>query len=144
MNYDGTLDWMLDEALGMPETLHAILLTRDGLLRARSEGISRDEAERQAAALCGVVSISRNTAGFCGHPEDELSPPWRQTLIEFNDAFALVIACGEGSYLAISTTEQVDLEACSFRMQQLAARLGKAMASPDREDTDRQVPGGAA
>jgi predicted regulator of Ras-like GTPase activity (Roadblock/LC7/MglB family) len=135
MNYDGTLDWMLDEALGMPEALHAILLTRDGLLRARSEGIPRDEAERQAAALCGVVSISRNTAAFCGYGEEEQNPPWRQTLIEFDDAFVLVIAAGEGSYLAVSATERVDLEACSFRMQQLVDRLGKAMASPARQDT---------
>jgi predicted regulator of Ras-like GTPase activity (Roadblock/LC7/MglB family) len=136
MNYDGTLDWMLDEALGMPETLHAILLTRDGLLRARSQGISRDEAERQAAALCGVVSISRNTSGFCGYAEDGPVPPWRQTLIEFDDAFVLVIAAGEGSYLAVSATDRVDLEACSFRMQQLVDRLGKAMASPDRLGED--------
>ncbi|MDX2709004.1 roadblock/LC7 domain-containing protein [Actinacidiphila glaucinigra] len=133
MNYDGTLDWMLDEALGMPETLHAVLLTRDGLLRAHSQGITRDEAERQAAALCGVVSISRNTAGFCGYAEDEASPPWRQTLIEFDDAFVLAIAAGEGSYLAVSASERVDLEACSFRMQQLVERLGKAMTSPSRQ-----------
>ncbi|MGI5255481.1 roadblock/LC7 domain-containing protein [Actinacidiphila glaucinigra] len=134
MNYDGTLDWMLDEALGMPETLHAILLSRDGLLRAHSQGITRDEAERQAAALCGAVSISRNTAGFCGYAEQELSPPWRQTLIEFDDAYVLAIAAGEGSYLAVSATDRVDLEACSFRMQQLVERLGKAMTSPSRLD----------
>jgi predicted regulator of Ras-like GTPase activity (Roadblock/LC7/MglB family) len=134
MNYEGTLDWMLDETLRM--TLHAILFSRDGLLRARSTDISRGEAERQAAALCGVVSISRTTAGFCGYPEDESDPGWRQSLIEFDDAFVLVIAAGEGSYLAVSATARVDLEACSFRMQQLVERLGKAMMSPSRQDTD--------
>ncbi|WP_406841128.1 roadblock/LC7 domain-containing protein (plasmid) [Streptomyces sp. AHU1] len=134
MNHDGTLDWMLDEALGMSETLHAILLSRDGLLRARSQGLALDQAERQAAALCGVVSISRNTAGFCGYADDEPNPPWRQTLIEFDDAYVLVIAAGEGSYLAVSATERVDLEACSFRMHQLVERLGKAMGSPTRQD----------
>lgn len=138
MNDNGELGWILDEALGMPETLHAILLTQDGLLRARSRGISRDEAERQAAALCGVVSVSRSTAGFYGCA-DEPHPPWRQTLIEFDDAFVLVIAAGAGSYVAVSATERVDLEACSFRMQKLVERLGKVMLSPARRDTGSQV-----
>jgi predicted regulator of Ras-like GTPase activity (Roadblock/LC7/MglB family) len=131
MTHNGTLDWMLHEALAVPETLHAILLTRDGLLRAHTGGLSREEAERQAAALCGVVSISRNTAGFCGR-RDGGEPEWRQTLIEFDEAFILLIAAAEGSYLAVSATDRVDLEACGFRMQQLVERLGTAMGSPVR------------
>ncbi|MFE3110674.1 roadblock/LC7 domain-containing protein [Kitasatospora indigofera] len=134
MTHNGALDWMLSEALAVPETLHAILLTRDGLLRAHSQGIARDEADRQAAALCGVISISRSTTGFCSHRGDGAEPTWRQTLIEFDDAFVLLIAAGDGSYLAVSATDRVDLEACGFRMQQLVERLGSAMASPARQD----------
>ena len=40
------LGWMLDDALRMPETQHAVLLSADGLLMAHSERISRDDAER--------------------------------------------------------------------------------------------------
>lgn len=60
------LGWMLDDVLMVPHARHAILLSADGLLRAHSAGITRDEADRQAAALAGVQSISRSTSGFLG------------------------------------------------------------------------------
>ena len=57
---------MLDDALKMPETRHAILLSADGLLIAHSQRISRDDADRHAAGMSGLQSLARNTAEFCG------------------------------------------------------------------------------
>ncbi|TLQ42213.1 roadblock/LC7 domain-containing protein [Streptomyces marianii] len=123
--------WMLDEVLKVPEALHAILLSSDGMLRAHSADIGRDDAERLAAGLSGLQSISRSTAEFCGHDDS----PWRQTLIEFAHGYVFLVAAGEGAYLAVSTTENVDMEAVTYRMHKLVDRLGKEMTSPARHGT---------
>lgn len=126
------LGWMLDDALEVAEARHAILLSADGMLRAHSKGIGRDEADRQAAALSGLQSISRSTAEFCDRSES----PWIQTLIEFAGGFVFLIAAGPGAYLAVSTSERVDMEAVTFRMHKLVDRLGKEMTSPPRHGRD--------
>ncbi|WP_420802518.1 roadblock/LC7 domain-containing protein [Streptomyces cavernae] len=100
------------------------------MLRAHSAGISRDDADRLAAALSGVQSISRSTAEFCDRPET----PWRQTLIEFTHGYVFLVAAGEGAHLAVSTTQHVDMEAVSYRMHKLVDRLGKELTSPIRQD----------
>jgi predicted regulator of Ras-like GTPase activity (Roadblock/LC7/MglB family) len=123
------LGWMLDEVLKVPEARHAILLSADGMLRSHSQGISRDEAERQAAALSGLQSISRSTAEFCG---DE-STPWQQTLVEFANGYVFLVAAGTGAYLAVSATQHVDMETVTYRMQKLVDRLGKELTSPPRQ-----------
>ncbi|GGZ92011.1 roadblock/LC7 domain-containing protein [Streptomyces bluensis] len=125
------LGWMLDEVLKVPEARHAILLSADGMLRAHSAHIDRDDAERFAAGLAGLQSISRSTAEFCGTPDT----PWRQTLIEFGHGFVFLIAAGEGAYLAVSTSEHVDMEAVTYRMHKLVDRLGQQLTIPARLDT---------
>jgi predicted regulator of Ras-like GTPase activity (Roadblock/LC7/MglB family) len=126
------LGWMLDDALRMPETLHAILLSADGLLTAHSQGISRDDAERHAAGMSGLQSLARNTAEFCG----DAASSWHQTISEFAGGYIFLVAAGSGAYLAVSTTEKVDVEAVSFRLHELVQRLGRHLTSPARTDAD--------
>ena len=129
------LGWMLDEVLKVPEALHAILLSADGMLRAYSADLGRDDADRLAAALSGVQSISRSTAEFCDRPETT----WRQTLIEFGHGYVFLVAAGEGAYLAVSTTQHVDMEAVSYRMHKLVDRLGRELTSPVRHGSGSRV-----
>ncbi|MET9509832.1 roadblock/LC7 domain-containing protein [Streptomyces flavidovirens] len=131
------LGWMLDEVLKVPEARHAILLSADGMLRAHSKGIARDEAERQAAALSGLQSISRSTAEFCAQE----SSPWQQTLVEFADGYVFLVAAGAGAYLAVSATQNVDMEAVTYGMHKLVDRLGKELTSPPRQDSVPARPG---
>lgn len=130
-NTDATtnrLGWMLDQALQMPEMLYAVLLSADGLLMAHSEGISRDDAERTAAAVSGLQSLARATGEFCRRPAEQ----WRQTLIEFDGGFVFLTAAGQGAYVAVSTTGKVDVEGVSSRMQELVQRLGQELTAPPR------------
>jgi predicted regulator of Ras-like GTPase activity (Roadblock/LC7/MglB family) len=122
------LGWMLDDALKMPETRHAILLSADGLLMAHSERISRDDAERHAAGMSGLQSLARSTAEFCGDP----NTGWHQTITEFDGGYVFLVAAGPRAYLAVSASEHVDMEAVSFRLQELVQRLGKELTSPVR------------
>ncbi|SHL60842.1 roadblock/LC7 domain-containing protein [Actinacidiphila paucisporea] len=133
MNND--LSWMLDSALEVPGARHAILISADGLLMARSQEIMKDDADTVAAAMSGIQSLSRTMAGFCGGSHMQ----WRQTLVEFDGGWVFLIAAGAGAYLAVSSAPDVDMGAITFRMQQLVGQLGKALTSPLRENTSTQA-----
>ncbi|MFE0379029.1 roadblock/LC7 domain-containing protein [Streptomyces inhibens] len=136
MNYD--LSWMLDSALELPEAQHAILVSADGLLMARSKDVGRDHADTVAAAMSGMQSLSRTVADFCTGGAPSNRPQWRQTLVEFDHGWVFLISAGEGAYLAVSASPDVDMAEITFRMQQLVGQLGKALTSPPRERADIQ------
>ncbi|MEU1260403.1 roadblock/LC7 domain-containing protein, partial [Streptomyces chartreusis] len=58
------LSWMLDSALEIPGALHAVLVSADGLLMARTKDLGRDSADTVAAAMSGVQSLSRSLGFF--------------------------------------------------------------------------------
>ncbi|WP_133913811.1 roadblock/LC7 domain-containing protein [Streptomyces sp. NBC_00582] len=128
MNDD--LSWMLDSALEIPGALHAVLISADGLLMARTQDIGKDDADRVAAAMSGVQSLSRSLAFFC----EDHSQKWRQTLVEFDGGWVFLISAGEGAYLGVSASPDVDMQDITFRMQQLVGQLGKALTTPPREN----------
>lgn len=129
------LGWMLDDAIKMPETRHAILLSADGLLIAHSMGIGRDDADRHAAAMSALQSIARNTSEFCRNEPAQ----WRQSISEFDGGYALLVGAGPGAYVAVSATEKVNLEDLTFRLHELVQRLGKELTSPPRQGTGSPV-----
>ncbi|SEG88438.1 Predicted regulator of Ras-like GTPase activity, Roadblock/LC7/MglB family [Actinacidiphila yanglinensis] len=133
MNND--LSWMLESALEVPGARHAILISADGLLMARSQGVRKDEADTVAAAMSGIQSLSRTMGAFCGSPE----MVWRQTLVEFDGGWVFLISAGAGAYLAVSSAPDVDMAAITFRMQQLVSQLGKVLTAPPRENSSTQV-----
>ncbi|AEM87815.1 MULTISPECIES: roadblock/LC7 domain-containing protein [Streptomyces] len=133
MNND--LSWMLESALEVPGARHAILVSADGLLMARSQEVKKDEADTVAAAMSGIQSLSRTMAGFCGGSH----MTWRQTLVEFDGGWVFLISAGEGAYLAVSSAPDVDMADITFRMQQLVGQLGKALSTPPRENTGIQA-----
>ncbi|GHF01322.1 roadblock/LC7 domain-containing protein [Streptomyces fumanus] len=128
MNDD--LSWMLDSALEIPGALHAVLISADGLLMARTQDFDRDDADRVAAAMSGVQSLSRTLGFFCEDPK----AAWRQTLVEFDGGWVFLISAGEGAYLGVSASPDVDMADITFRMQQLVAQLGKRLTAPPREN----------
>lgn len=131
MNDD--LSWTLDSVLEVPEARHALLVSADGLLMARSKELGRDQADGVAAAISGLQSLSRTLAGFC----EGTSAGWRQTLVEFDGGWCFLISAGPGAYLAVAASPDVDMMAITFRMQQLVRQLGdKALTSPPRESVD--------
>ncbi|MFG2328781.1 roadblock/LC7 domain-containing protein [Streptomyces sp. NPDC048604] len=128
MNDD--LSWMLDSALEIPGALHAVLISADGLLMARTKDFDKDNADRVAAAMSGVQSLSRSLGFFCEDPR----AGWRQTLVEFDGGWVFLISAGEGAYLGVSAGPDVDMADITFRMQQLVGQLGKVLMTPPREN----------
>ncbi|MDQ0312849.1 MULTISPECIES: roadblock/LC7 domain-containing protein [Streptomycetaceae] len=128
MNDD--LSWMLDSALEIPGALHAVLISADGLLMARTKDFDKDNADRVAAAMSGVQSLSRSLAFFADNPGQR----WQQTLVEFDGGWVFLISAGEGAYLGVSASQDIDMQDITFRMQQLVGQLGKFLAAPPREN----------
>lgn len=124
------LSWMLASALEIPGALHAVLVSGDGLSMSRTADLGRDDADKVAAATSGLQSLSRTVAFFCG----DSSVQWRQTLIEFNGGWVFLIAAGDGAYLAVAASSDVDMGAITFRMQQLVGQLGKELSADLREE----------
>jgi predicted regulator of Ras-like GTPase activity (Roadblock/LC7/MglB family) len=129
------LSWMLESALEVPGARHAILVSADGLLMARSQEVGKDEADTIAAAMSGMQSLSRTVGGFAG----DGGMRWRQTVVEFDGGWVFLISAGEGAYLAVSAAPDVDMADITFRMQQLVAQLGKVLSAPPRENTGADV-----
>ncbi|MFD3327384.1 roadblock/LC7 domain-containing protein [Streptomyces sp. NPDC058611] len=128
MNND--LSWMLDSALEIPGALHAVLVSADGLLMARTKDFHKDNADTVAAAMSGVQSLSRSLGFFIESGQLQ----WRQTLVEFDGGWVFLISAGEGAYLGVSASPDVDMQDITFRMQQLVGQLGKALTTPPREN----------
>jgi hypothetical protein len=79
--------------------------------------------------MAGLQSLARNAAEFCRDPNTR----WLQTISEFDGGYVFLVAAGPGAYLAMSTSDKVDMEAVSFRLQELVQRLGKELTSPPRQ-----------
>ncbi|MFG2191916.1 roadblock/LC7 domain-containing protein [Streptomyces sp. NPDC048639] len=124
------LGWILDEnILRLPHTLRAVLLSADGLTAASSEGVERDMADRMAAAVSGMQSLSREAAEFADCQES----PWELTMIQYTDGFIFTMAAGPGTFLAVATTADADVEAVSYAMEKAIDRLGHEMSLPARD-----------
>ena len=127
------LGWILDEhLLRLPHTLHALLLSSDGMVAAASRDVPREIAERMAATASGLQSLSRQGAEFAACENS----PWELTMIKFADGYLYLMAAGTGTYLVVSTSDKADVEAVSFAMEKTVDRLGQEMAITSRNTSD--------
>ncbi|RFU83755.1 roadblock/LC7 domain-containing protein [Streptomyces triticagri] len=130
MNYARTeRSWMLDSLLHNPAVHFAVLFSRDGLPQAATSQIDREDAERFAAAMSAVASLSQSDA-LGGGADNRL----RQTVIELERSFVLLAEAGPGSFLGVSTHVDVDLGAFTYDMQSLVARIRRELSVPDRSE----------
>lgn len=130
--HDNRLGWMLDEILNIHHTRSAILLSSDGLLMAYSTGLDPTQAERFAAAMAGVQSLSRSSAEFCGPTDSQRT--WKQTLFEFDGGYLFLVAAGPRAYVALSAGPEVDMEAVTFRLQDTVRRVGRELTTGARTE----------
>ncbi|MGW6421740.1 roadblock/LC7 domain-containing protein [Nocardia sp. NPDC055053] len=121
------LAWLLDD-LELDGVRFSVLLSDDGLRVAHSAGITRDEAERFAAAASGLRSLGKALGEFCGGPGN----PVRQNMTEYDDGMILITAAGAGTQLGVATSSEVDLALVAHRMNELAARVGRELGTAPR------------
>jgi predicted regulator of Ras-like GTPase activity (Roadblock/LC7/MglB family) len=123
----GQLSWLLDNLVTQVEPVQqALILSRDGLVVAASQGLTREDSEHLSALAAGVQSLA-NGAGRHFHKGTV-----RQTIIEMEEAFLFVVAAGKGTCLAVLTSADANVGVIAYEMAMLVRRMGKYLASEPR------------
>jgi predicted regulator of Ras-like GTPase activity (Roadblock/LC7/MglB family) len=125
------LTWLLDDLVGrVKQAEHAVVLSVDGLLKASSNELNKDDAEHLAAIASGIQSLSRGAGRrFRGGPV-------QQVIVEMESQFLLITAAGHGACLAVLAAEDADLGLIAYEMNMLVTRADRFLTSPERTPDD--------
>jgi predicted regulator of Ras-like GTPase activity (Roadblock/LC7/MglB family) len=126
-NAAGQLGWLLDNLVGRVQHVRqALVLSRDGLVVAASQNVSREDGDHLSALAAGVQSLARGAGRqFAGGEV-------RQTIIEMESAFLFIMAAGEGTCLAVLSSAAANVGVMAYEMAMLVRRMGKYLAAPPR------------
>jgi predicted regulator of Ras-like GTPase activity (Roadblock/LC7/MglB family) len=136
------VQWLLDSLVEQVSDIkQAVILTRDGLMAAASQGISREDGDHLSALAAGLQSLAR------GAGERFNGGDVRQSVIEMEHVFLFVMAAGRGSLLAVLTAADVDVGLVAYEAAMLVKRVGPHLETPPRfpaEDlaTEHEASGG--
>jgi len=123
----GRLSWLLDNLVNQVEHVQqALILSRDGLVVAASQSLTREDGEHLSALAAGVQSLARGTGLHFKGGEV------RQTIIEMEHAFLFVVTAGKGTCLAVLTSADPNVGVIAYEMAMLVRRMGKYLASEPR------------
>ncbi|MEU6485867.1 roadblock/LC7 domain-containing protein [Streptomyces sp. NPDC046887] len=134
--HSNTLGWLLDEQLGSVEGVrYAVLMSGDGLLKARTRTIGQEDGEKLAALTASLRAAGRAWDEFTG------GAGVRQQLIECVGNVGLTTAAGQNTMLSVCTTgPHADIGLIGRHMAELAVRLGEQLGTGQRH-TDRSTAG---
>jgi predicted regulator of Ras-like GTPase activity (Roadblock/LC7/MglB family) len=130
---DTHLQWLLTNLRDRAAQIEAVIaLTADGLLRAAApapggpDGAARiEDHERLAAAMSAVAGTAQVVADqFGGHT--------KQTIIETDEGYCLIIAAGRNAYLAVYATREADLGLVAFEANKIVGTVGDELAAANR------------
>lgn len=116
------LNWLVTSfaarVTGVQETA---VVSSDGLLVARSDGLDRAAGDRLAAVAAGLTSIAHGVAaplnaGGVG-----------EIIVEMERALLIVMTISDGSTLAVTTSRPCDVGLVAYEMALLVERAGEAL-----------------
>ncbi|MFF2374816.1 roadblock/LC7 domain-containing protein [Streptomyces xiamenensis] len=117
----------------------AVLLTLDGLVKAASQGVSRNTMEATAAMTSGLLAAARAASGAIAEPvtarraDGRLDmadgPRLRQVVAETDDGFLIVMDAGDLTALAVWARGDADIGVVVSRALDMVAKLGAAVMS---------------
>jgi uncharacterized protein len=125
--YHRSLDWLvIDFTARVPDISHAVVVSADGVLLARSGDLPSPFAEQFAAITCGLASLMQGAARMFegGQPT--------QALVEMDAGLMLVKVIGDGSSLAVLTSPDCDTDLVSYEVTRLCEAVGEALTPAAR------------
>jgi len=118
------VNWLLDRFVtGTTGVEQALAVSSDGLLLAISARLGRDEADRLAAVISGLTSLSLSASRLLG------KGPLQQLITEFGRGYMLVTTISDGSCLGVITEADCDLGTVGYEAAMLMQRVG-ALLTP--------------
>ena len=126
-SYRRDLNWLVTNfTTRVPDVAHAVVVSADGVLLARSEEIPSAFAEQLALITCGLASLMEGAARIF-----EAGPPTR-ALVEMDDGLMLIKVISDGSSLAALAALECDTDQVSYEMTLLVEAVGEALTPAAR------------
>ena len=125
--YHRDLDWLVtDFARRVPDVAHAVVVSADGVLLARSQDLPVAFAEQLALITCGLASLMQGAARIfeAGEPT--------QGLVEMAGGLMLIKVIGDGSSLAVLAALDCDTDLVSYEVTLLVEAVGEALTPAAR------------
>jgi uncharacterized protein len=114
-----SFNWLISNFVrGTDGVRDAVAVSSDGLLIATSDGLDRDSADRLAALVSGLASLSRSASRY--YDFDGL----KLIMIEMKRGFLLVSTISDGSCIAVLADEKCDIGLIGYEIAVLAERAG--------------------
>jgi predicted regulator of Ras-like GTPase activity (Roadblock/LC7/MglB family) len=123
------LTWMLDELAAVPDVLHAVVVSTDGLVVQKSTSLPQDAAELLAAGASSLHSVAAGTGRRL------LSGPVQQVVIEYQEHTMFIASAGENARLAVICNADVDMGTVAYEMGRLVTRIGRYLGAEARPAT---------
>jgi uncharacterized protein len=125
--YRRDLNWLVTNfTTRVADVAHAVVVSADGVLLARSEEIPPAFAEQLALITCGLASLMQGAARIF-----EAGPPTR-ALVEMDGGLMLVKMISDGSSLAVLAALECDTDQVSYEMTLLVEAVGEALTPAAR------------
>ena len=125
--YRRDLNWLVTNfTTRVPDVAHAVVVSADGVLLARSEEIPPAFAEQLALITCGLASLMQGAARIF-----EAGSPTR-ALVEMDGGLMLVKMISDGSSLALLAALECDTDQVSYEMTLLVEAVGEALTPAAR------------
>ena len=119
------INWLLDNFVANTAGVEQALgVSSDGLLMAISAQLQRAEADKLAAMISGLTSLSLSASRLLG------KGPLRQVITEFGHGYLMVSAISGGSCLGVITPADCDLGLVGYEATMLVQRIG-ALLTPE-------------
>jgi predicted regulator of Ras-like GTPase activity (Roadblock/LC7/MglB family) len=129
------LNWLLSNfATSIPGVAHAMVVSADGLPIAVSKRLDRAMADQLAAIASGVASLSQ---GAARHLDAGLV---RQTVVEMERGFLLVMSISDGSCLTVLAASSCDVGVVGYEMALLVTRAGEVLTPTLRAELQAALP----
>jgi len=110
----GQLSWLITELVRrVPQARSALLLSADGLVKAKTPDMATDDADHLAAMASGLWSLASSAGRKFGD-----SGAVRQVAVEMDGAMLFVGAAGFGTCISLLAADTADPGLIGFEMAQ--------------------------
>ena len=117
-----TFNWLLESfTTNTAGVREAIAVSSDGLLMAMSAVQDRANADRLAAIVSGMTSLSAGAAGFYS------LGALNRVIIDMAEGYLLITAISRGSVLGVIADRSANLGTVAYEMTLFASRAGTAL-----------------
>jgi predicted regulator of Ras-like GTPase activity (Roadblock/LC7/MglB family) len=121
--------WLIDDFVArVPGVAHAVVISADGLLLARSRHLPDERADQLAAVAAGLVSLA-DGAARCFDAGNVV-----QTIVEMQQGLVLTMSIRDGSCLVTLANATCDRGLVGYEMTLMGARVGKALIPEVRRE----------